>query len=53
MRYSFDAGVHIELREYRGNVVVDCFGRDKEAIGNFGIGESVSHQRQHFHLPAG
>ena len=50
-RYSFAAGVHVKLCENGGNVVVDCFRRDKKALSDFGVGESIAHQRQHVHLP--
>ena len=47
------AGVHVELLEYGGDVVVDRAGRQDESLGDVRVGQPVREQAQDLHLTGG
>ena len=48
----FGAGAGVELREDGGDVMIDRSWGYKKAVGDFGVAESIDHQREYLHLPA-
>ena len=46
------AGVHVELLEYGGDVVVDRAGRQDESLGDVRVGQPVREEAQDLHLPS-
>ena len=47
------AGVHVELLEYGGDVVVDRAGRQDESLGDVRVGQPVREEAQDLHLSSG
>lgn len=51
MRNGFGSRTRVELRQYRRDVMIDSSNGCEEALGDFGIAQSLRHQFEHFHLP--
>jgi len=48
--HRFSAGVGVELREDRRDVVVDCLAGNEKTLGNVSIRATIADQRQDFQL---
>ena len=47
------AGVHVELLEYGGDMVVDRAGRQDKSLGDVRVGQPVREEAQDLHLTSG
>ena len=47
----FTAGSDVELRQNGRDMMADCFGRDEETAGNFGVLQVFSQETKDFHRP--
>src|SRR5262245_39926339 len=52
MRNGFGSRTRVELRQYRRDMMINSSCGGEESLGDFGIGQSLSHQCKHFHLPS-